>query len=86
MTIEAGEETVLGEAEPRTGFFASLSGRLLLLTVLFVMIAEVLIFVPSVAMMRVRWMQDRLNTAAAAAVVVDGLQNMQLSGPCARIR
>ncbi|MEA3536327.1 HAMP domain-containing sensor histidine kinase [Rhizobium sp. CC-YZS058] len=81
MTIEAGEETVLGEAEPRTGFFASLSGRLLLLTVLFVMIAEVLIFVPSVAMMRVRWMQDRLNTAAAAAVVVDGLQNMQLSGP-----
>ncbi|MFP5077713.1 ATP-binding protein [Rhizobium sp. YIM 134829] len=79
--METGEETILGGAEPRTGFFASLSGRLLLLTVLFVMVAEVLIFVPSVAMMRMRWMQDRLNTAAAAAVVVDGLQNMQLSGP-----
>lgn len=51
-----------------------LSGRLLLLTVIFVMIAEVLIFVPSVANMRLSWLRDRLNTAAAAGVVIDGLQ------------
>jgi hypothetical protein len=56
----------------------SLSSRLLWLTILFVMIAEVLIFVPSVANTRIRWLQDRLNTAAAAAVVVDGVNEMDL--------
>lgn len=56
------------------GLTAGLSGRLLLLTVIFVMIAEVLIFVPSVANMRLSWLRDRLNTAAAAGAVIDGLQ------------
>jgi signal transduction histidine kinase len=56
----------------------SLSSRLLWLTILFVMIAEVLIFVPSVANTRIRLLQDRLNTAAAAAVVVDGVNEMDL--------
>lgn len=56
------------------GLTKGLSGRLLLLTVIFVMIAEVLIFVPSVANMRLSWLRDRLNTAAAAGAVIDGLQ------------
>lgn len=62
-------------APPRT---SSLSSKLLWLTILFVMIAEVLIFVPSVANTRVRWLEDRLNTAAAAAVVIEGLNDMAL--------
>jgi signal transduction histidine kinase len=57
---------------------ASLSSKLLWLTILFVMIAEVLIFVPSVANTRVRWLEDRLNTAAAAAVVIEGINEMSL--------
>jgi hypothetical protein len=52
--------------------------KLLWLTILFVMIAEVLIFVPSVANTRVRWLEDRLNTAAAAAVVIEGINEMDL--------
>jgi signal transduction histidine kinase len=56
----------------------SLSTRLLWLTILFVMIAEVLIFVPSMANTRIRWLEDRLNTAAAAAVVIDGVNEMEL--------
>lgn len=44
-----------------------LSTRLLLLTILFVLIAEVLIFVPSVANFRLRYLSDRLNTASVAA-------------------
>ncbi len=36
-----------------------LSGRLLLLTVVFVLIAEVLIYVPSVASYRRSWLSDR---------------------------
>ena len=56
----------------------SLSTKLLWLTILFVMIAEVLIFVPSVANTRVRWLEDRLSTAAAAAVVIDAVNEMEL--------
>lgn len=48
-----------------------LSGRLLLLTVLFVMIAEVLIYVPSIANFRLTWLKDRLAAAQIAALVLD---------------
>ncbi len=61
-----------------TGIFGGLSGKLLILTVGFISLAEVLIFVPSVANMRLRWLEDRLNTAAAAAIVIDGLQPAEL--------
>ena len=66
-----------GRGDRRPGTM-SLSSKLLWLTILFVMIAEVLIFVPSVANTRVRWLADRLNTAAAAAVVIEGVDEMEL--------
>ena len=50
-----------------------LSSKLLLLTVLFVMLAEVLIFVPSVANFRVTWLRDRLTAAHLAALAVEGV-------------
>lgn len=58
-----------------------LSARLLWLTFAFVMLAEVLIFLPSIANMRVNWLSNRLNTAAAASIVVDGLKNVVLPQP-----
>jgi signal transduction histidine kinase len=61
-----------------TGIFGGLSGKLLILTIIFILLAEVLIFVPSVANMRLRWLEDRLNTAAATAIVIDGLQPIEL--------
>ncbi len=48
-----------------------LSGKLLLLTVLFVMVAEVLIYVPSIANFRLNWLNDRLAAAHTAALVLD---------------
>ena len=45
-----------------------LSSKLLLLTVMFVMLAEVLIFVPSVANFRITWLSDRLTSARLAAL------------------
>ncbi|HZW46070.1 MAG TPA: sensor histidine kinase, partial [Microvirga sp.] len=48
-----------------------LSARLLLLTVLFVMIAEVLIYVPSIANFRQTWLSDRIAAAQIAAMVLD---------------
>src|SRR3954451_17731999 len=52
---------------PRFG----LSAKLLVLTILFVRIAEVLIYVPSVANFRLNWLRDRLASAHTAALVLD---------------
>ena len=48
-----------------------LSGKLLFLTVLFVMLAEILIYVPSIANYRLNWLNDRLAAAHTAALVLD---------------
>ncbi|WP_210485245.1 sensor histidine kinase [Microvirga antarctica] len=48
-----------------------LSARLLLLTILFVMVAEILIYVPSVVNFRSTWLSDRLAAAQIAAMVLD---------------
>jgi len=48
-----------------------LSGKLLVLTVLFVMLAEILIYVPWIANYRLNWLNDRLAAAHTAALVLD---------------
>ena len=48
-----------------------LSGKLLLLTLLFAMFAEILIFVPSISNFRLSWLSDRLASAHTAALVLD---------------
>ena len=48
-----------------------LSAKLLLLTTTFVMLAEVLIFVPSVANFRVNWLSDRLIAAQLASLAAE---------------
>ncbi|HEX2724934.1 MAG TPA: HAMP domain-containing sensor histidine kinase [Beijerinckiaceae bacterium] len=53
-----------------SGIFG-LSSRLLMLTILFVMVAEVLIYVPSVANFRRNWLQDRVAAAQIAALALD---------------
>jgi signal transduction histidine kinase len=50
-----------------------LSAKLLLLTVLFVMLAEVLIFVPSIANFRVNWLIDRLTAAQLASLAAEAV-------------
>ena len=63
----AVESVLRPPRKPRVG----LSGKLLLLTVLFVMVAEILIYVPSVANFRLNWLSDRLAAAHTAALVLD---------------
>ncbi len=48
-----------------------LSSKLLLLTVLFVMLSEVLIFVPSIANFRETWLRDRIATADVAILILE---------------
>ncbi len=60
--------------------FNSLSGRFLVLTILFVMLAEILIFVPSVARFRQDYLLDRLERAqiASLALLSEGMVDPQL--------
>ena len=57
---------------------SGLSARLLVLTMLFVMLAEVLIYVPSVANFRRNWLNDRLAAAQVAALVLDAAPDESL--------
>jgi signal transduction histidine kinase len=66
---QPGAPTETVAARPRIG----LPIRLLFLTVLFVMLAEVLIFVPSIANFRVSWLTDRLTAARLAALAADAV-------------
>ena len=50
-----------------------LSAKLLVLTSAFVMLAEVLIFVPSIANLRVSWLMDRLTAAQLASLAADAV-------------
>ncbi|GGF78957.1 ATPase [Azorhizobium oxalatiphilum] len=56
-------------AERRVRF--GLSGKLLVLTVVFVTLAEIAIFVPALANYRLAWISDRLAAARIAALVLD---------------
>ncbi|PWJ20932.1 sensor histidine kinase [Jannaschia seohaensis] len=54
----------------------TLSGRFLILTVIFVMLAEVLIFVPSIARYRVDYLTNRMERAQIAALALLGSSEM----------
>ena len=62
-------------AEPTTtnpiGPLAGLSSKVLLLTVAFVMLGEVLIFLPSIANFRIQWFKTRIAQSEIAALAVD---------------
>ncbi|MDX1581435.1 MAG: sensor histidine kinase, partial [Alphaproteobacteria bacterium] len=58
---------------------SSLSARLLVLTILFVMLAEVLIFVPSLAMFREDWLKEKLASAQLAALALEATPNNDLT-------
>lgn len=57
---------------PRSLTQPGLSAKLLMLTVLFVMLAQVLIYLPSVANFRRNWLNDRLAAAQIAVLVLEG--------------
>lgn len=67
----------VGDAANRTGSVppsgcrrGGLSGKLLVLTILFVMLSEVLIYVPSIAIFRLTWLRETHATASVAALVL----------------
>ena len=65
-------------------FFRTLSGRFLLLSFIFVMVAEIVIFVPSVARYRISYLQERLEQAQLASLALlatpDDMVSPELEG------
>jgi signal transduction histidine kinase len=59
------------QPRPRLSRRLGLSGKLLLLTIPLVMIAEILIYVPAIANFRMNRLNDRLAAANTAALVLD---------------
>ncbi len=57
----------------------SLGRRLLVLAALFVMLAEILIFLPSAAAFRSNWLQSRVQAARLAAIAVEVAPDMKVS-------
>ena len=53
--------------KPRLG----LAGRVLLLVIGFVMLAEIAVYVPAIALFRENWLRDRLSAASTAVLLLD---------------
>ena len=66
------------EKQPMFRFVPGLSAKLLLLTILFVMLAEVLVFVPSVSNFRRQWLMERLAAAQIASLAAEAAPSGQL--------
>ena len=65
-------------------FFRGLRGLLLALTVVFVLLAEMLIFPPSVAAYRNNWLSERIQAAEIAAIALEAAPDRMLSDELSR--
>ena len=60
------------------GTLRGLSGKVLTLTIIFVMLGEVLIFLPSIANFRIQWLKSRIALAEIAALAVEAAPDRKL--------
>ncbi len=86
-TPRAGMETpeaLRTMARTGLGRHLGLSGRLFLVTIAFVALVEILIYVPTVANYRRMWLSDRIAAAQIAALVLDASPDQRVSEDLAR--
>jgi signal transduction histidine kinase len=74
----SGRGRVRGIAGSIRAWALSLPGKLLALSVAFVLLAEILIFFPSAASFRTGWLMDRADSAHLAALAAESAGDMQL--------
>jgi signal transduction histidine kinase len=75
MTEQEKEAARRGEPRP----FRGLSAKVLAMTIAFVMLGEVLIFLPSIANYRIQWLKGRIAQAEIAALAVEAAPDRLLS-------
>jgi len=81
---ETDEQPITRLPRPRPPRRLGLSGKLLLLTIPLVMIAEILIYVPAIANFRMNRLNDRLAAANTAALVLDAAPSGMVPDSLAR--
>jgi signal transduction histidine kinase len=77
LVTDQGSDTT-SDSSRASRYAPGLSGKLLLLTILFVMLAEVLVFVPSVSNFRRQWLMERLAAAQIASLAAEAAPGGQL--------
>jgi signal transduction histidine kinase len=85
--LQEGERSVdapAGATTRASSFFAGLSGRLLLLTVGFILFAELIIYPPLAAGYRNGWMLERTQAAQIAALAVEAAPDGRVSEDLSR--
>ncbi len=65
----------------KTPLFAGLTGKVLALAAVFLMVGELLVFVPSIANFRVNWLKQRVLMAELAALAVEAADDNRVSTP-----
>ncbi|MGD9827289.1 MAG: sensor histidine kinase [Hyphomicrobiaceae bacterium] len=73
---EPDRRTALAGGKVRPG--VGLPAKLLILTIIFVMVAEVMVFVPSIANFRLNWLNDRLMAAELASMAAAAAPEREL--------
>lgn len=69
---DGGSDPPPATTRPRRGFWPrGLSGKLLILTTFFIMLVEILVFIPSVSNYRLTWLSRHFTTGEAAAVAIE---------------
>ena len=63
----------------KASVWRGLSGKVLVLTIIFVLLGEVLIFLPSIANFRITWLKSRVASAEVAALAVEAAKDNQIS-------
>src|SRR5213076_1292905 len=84
IVSETQEQPTIETQRPRQPRRLGLSGKLLLLTIPLVMIAEVLVYVPAIANFRINRLNDRLAAANTAALVLDAAPSGMVPDSLAR--
>lgn len=64
---------------PKVPLWRGLSGKVLVLTILFVLVGEVLIFLPSIANFRITWLKTHIAQAEIAALAVEAAPEGKVS-------
>jgi signal transduction histidine kinase len=69
----------MNDTAQKSGLFSGLSTKVLALTIVFVLLGEVLIFLPSIANFRIQWMKARIAQAEIAALAVEASPGADLN-------
>lgn len=65
----------------RAPWYRKLTAKVLVLAAVFLMIGELLVYLPSIANFRINWLKQRSATAEIAALAVEAAQNQEISRP-----